>query len=73
MSATAAILGILFVIFKHSAKNWEQEPSGHQNTDYLMVVLDRNWKMAKVPVKYGAPENGDHFFRYLGVQMNNNN
>jgi len=75
MSATAAILGILFAILKlrTSAKNWGQEPFGHQNTDYLLVVHDRDWQVTEVPVEYATPENGDQSFRYLGVQMDNNN
>jgi len=71
MSAAAVILGILFAILKlrTSAISWGQEPSGHQNTDYPLVVHDRDWQPAEVPVKYATQDNGDQFFRYLGVQI----
>jgi len=56
MSAAAAILGILFAILKlkTSARSWGQKPSGHQNTDYQLVVHDHNWQPSEVPVKYAT-------------------
>jgi len=75
MSAAAAILGILLNIVKlrTSAISWGQEPSGYQKTDYPLVIHDRDWQPSEVPIEYATPENGYQSFRYLGVQMDNNN
>jgi len=37
------------------------------------VVQNGDWQQAKVPVEYATQENEDQSFRYLGVQMDNNN
>ena len=75
ISAAAAVLGVKIAPAKlrTSAKAWGQETSGFSNTDYQLVVHDRNWQPLEVPVQYPINSKQESSFRYLGVQVDVNN